>query len=433
MPFTPQRIATAISLALVAVVQTAHSHGGIEYRPDWSHPYAQNTEEWDYIPTLAPPPTPPPFNGFLTQQATSHNGLQVAKVLEPALMELVASGKMDSEELKQMQSLLDQLGKQPGGIGATLEQLAASQNANLAAATQNTTQHLSSQLLSTLRTLPAEDDGHFWVQGLSNGGSLDSKGGNAGMKHDTQGVLFGADWAIDHVWRVGVMGAKTSSGFDARRFTADLDSWHLGGYAVHQDGPFALRLGAIHSQHSGQNKRSITLLDYTESLKSRYNAQSQTLFSELGYELGSADFSLEPFAGLGYQRYHRDRYKESVGLTALNVGPQTQQNLSSTFGLRLDKVYRFDNRMSLMPHLSTHWKHLYGEVGSRVRQSSRAAPGLISEFSIDGTPLDRNSINVQAGVDLALSEQHTVGLTYTGESGTQSHSQGLKAQWSTRF
>ena len=206
-------------------------------------------DSWAFLSEFEAPPLPPPFDGFLTQQATSHNGLQVAKVLEPALIQLVASGELNSQELKELQKSFEQLSNQPGGIGAALEQLAASQNANLATATQATTQHLSRPLLATLRTLPTDDDGHFWVQGLGNGGSLDPQHGSAGLKHDTQGLLLGADWAVDHAWRVGVMGAKTSSRFDALRYAADLDSWHLGGYAVRQDGPFALRLGAIYSNH----------------------------------------------------------------------------------------------------------------------------------------------------------------------------------------
>ena len=433
MPFTLQRIAIVISLAVAASFQPAHARGDIEYKPYGSYPYDAADYSGVFIPQFEAPPLPPPFNGFLTQQATSHNGLQVAKVLEPAVIQLVASGELDSEDLKELQKSLEQLSKQPGGIGAALEQLAASQNANLATATQATTQHLSRQLLATLRTLPTDDDGHFWVQGLGNAGSLDPQHGSAGLKHDTQGLLLGADWAIDHAWRVGVMGAKTSSRFDAPRYAAELDSWHLGGYAVRQDGPFALRLGAIYSNHAGQNKRSVSLLTYHDSLKSKYNASSQTLFSELGYQLGSGDSTVEPFVGLGYQRYQRDRFKESGGVTALNVGPQTQRNLNSTFGLRLATLYRFDNNMSLTPHLSTSWKHLYGDVNSQVRQTSRYAPGLIDEYTITGTALDRDSFDLHAGLDLALSTQHSVGLTYSSQAGNHGHDQGLMGQWKMSF
>lgn len=426
MHFTHHRLVLVMAFALSAAnIQTAHARGDMAELASYE---ALDSEQHDSAPIKAPL-----VDDYLTRHATSRNGLQVAKVLEPAINRLLQSGELSPEEIKELEKIADALTQQPGGMGAVLEQLAGSQNANLAAATQNTTQQLSNQLLSVLRKLPNDDDGHFWVQGLGNSATLDKQGGSAGLKHGTQGLSLGADWALDHAWRVGVMGAKTTTNLDAQRFSADLDSWHLGGYAVHQDGPLAVRLGAIYSDHAGQNKRSIHLLDYKEQVRGDYTAQSQTVFSELGYQLGSGDLSIEPFAGLGYQRYHRDGFKEKGGLSALNVGSQTQQNLNSTFGLRLATVYRFDNRMSLTPHLSTGWKHLYGDVDSRVRQSYRVAPGLIDTFTINGTALDRDSLNMSAGLDLALSPQHTVGLTYNGEAGTNSRSQGLMGQWQMRF
>lgn len=430
MPFTPHRVALVIALALsTASLQTAQARGDIEYRPYWYQPYDPLDDDWFYTPE----PKALPLDGYLIRKATSHNGLQVAKVLEPALIRLLKSGELTSEQIKALDKFGEALEKQPGGIGASLEQLAGSQNANLAGATQNTTQHIGSQLLSNLRTLPADDEGHFWVQGLGHDGRLDEQGGSAGLKYSTEGLLLGADWALDHAWRVGVMGAKSTSHLDTPRFASELDSWHLGGYAVRQDGPLALRLGAIYSDHAGQNKRNVNLLDYKEQLRGQYNAQSQTLFSELGYQLGSAVLSVEPFAGLGFQRYHRDGFKETGGLSALNVGAQTQQNLSSTVGLRLATVYRFDNQVSLTPHLSTGWKHLYGEVESQVRQSYRALPGRVDGFTVQGTSLDRNSLDLQAGLDLALSTQHTVGLTYSAQAGTNSRNQGLMGQWKMSF
>ncbi|MFL1499690.1 autotransporter domain-containing protein [Pseudomonas sp. S191] len=429
MPFTHHRLALVLALALSATsLPYAQARGDIEYAPYTSHPYDAIDDNW----LQKPPQQAAPVKGDLTGQATSYNGLQIAKVLEPALMGLLEPDDLDSQDLKDLETLTDTLSKHPGGIGAILEQLAGSQNANLAAATQNATQQLGTQLLSTLRTLPTDDNGHFWAQGLGNDASLDKQRGSAGLKYGTQGLLLGADWALDHAWRVGVMGAKSTSHFDAKRFSADVDSWHLGGYAVRQDGPLALRLGAVYSDHTGQNKRNVTLFEYKEQLKGNYNAQSQTVFSELGYLLGSEDLYMEPFAGLGFQRYHRDSFKETGGLAALNVGSQTQKNLSSTFGLRLATVYHFDNRMSLTPHLSTSWKHLYGEVESQVRQSSRAAP-LIDAFTITGTSLDRNSLDLQTGLDLALSTQHSVGLTYSAQAGTNSRSQGLMGQWKMSF
>ncbi|MBX7279150.1 autotransporter outer membrane beta-barrel domain-containing protein [Pseudomonas sp. ERGC3:01] len=430
MPFTHHRIALLMALAISAAsLQSAQAQGDIAFTPYVFDPLPAFNNAWFYTP----PVQAPSIDGYLTRQATTHNGLQVAKVLEPALSRLLESGELTRRQINALERFGDDLAAQPGGIGAVLEQLAGSQNANLAGATQAITGKISNQLLSTLRTLPTNGDDHFWVQGLGDDGKLDKQNGSDGLKHDTKGLMLGADWAVADAWRVGVMGAKSSSELQAQRFRAELDSLHLGGYAVRQDGPLALRLGAIYSAHTGENKRSVNLFDYKEQLKGRYNAQSQSVFSELGYQLGSADLRVEPFAGLGYQRYHRGSFKESGGLTALNTGSQTQQNLSSNFGLRLATVYRFDNRMSLTPHVSTSWKHLYGEVDSQVRQSYRYTPGLIDGFTLNGTSLDRNSLDMQAGLDLALSSQHTVGLTYNAQTGSQSQSQGLMGQWKMNF
>ena len=424
MPFSLKQFARCVTLVMgTTSAQLIQAQVGTPFQLPIGLPY------YSYAP-YEPVIERDPIDGYLYNQATTHNGRQVAQVLEPALRRLLESGEMTSEQIKALEKFGYDLAQAPGGMGAALEQLAGSQNANLAGATQNTTQHISNQLLATLRSLPDDDDGHFWVQRLGNDGV---QSGSAGLKYGTQGLLLGADWALDHAWRAGVMGAKSTTKLDAQRFAGELDSWHLGGYAVRQDGPLALRLGAIYSNHGGQNKRSVELLDYKEQLKGKYSAQSQTLFSELGYQLGDDTFSVEPFASLGYQRYHRDSFKEHGGLAALSVGPQTQQNLSSTFGLRLATLYRFDNRMSLSPHLSTGWKHLYGGVDSQVRQAYGHAPGLIDDFTIDGTALDRNSLSLRAGMDLALSAEHSVGLTYTGESGTSSRSQGLMGEWKMTF
>ena len=423
MPFSVLNLARAISLAVgVASTPFAFAAAPFQFELDLSN------DRWQYQP---PAPIVPIDSYF--DQATTHNGQQLAAVLKPALQRALQAGDLTSEEIKGLQKAADALSQQPGGLGAAFEQLAGSQNANLAGATQNATAHISNSLLATLRTLPTDGDGHLWVQGLGNGGKLDKQGGSDGLKQGTKGLMLGADWAVGDAWRVGVMGAKSTSELQAQRFKGELDSLHLGGYAVRQDGPLALRMGVFYSDHAGKNKRDVNLLGFKEQLQGNYNAQSQTVFSELGYQLGSADVQVEPFAGLGYQRYHRDSFKEKGGVTALNVGSQTQQNLNSTFGLRLATVYRFDNRMSLTPHVSTSWKHLYGEVDSQVRQSTRAAPGIIDSFTITGTSLDRNSLDMQAGLDLALSTEHSVGLTYSAHAGTHSRSQGLTGEWKMSF
>jgi outer membrane autotransporter protein len=442
MPLLQKQLAVAITFALGASsAQFVQAQGEIDPDTEWFTPQPVAGQQGHQRPTPAEPA--PKF--YFSDQATTRNGQQVARVMDSAMHTLLESGELNEWEEHQLDSLARELGNlAPGRVGAVLEQLAGSQNANLGTATQDSMKQLNASLLSAMRQLSdgrnvsdGAGNGRVWLQALGDAGKLDGQHGSAGLDRRTKGLMLGGDWAVNDAWRVGVVGAKSASDLSAKRFKGDLDSWHLGGYAVRQDGPMALRLGAIYSNHAGQTKRSVDFdfVDYREQAKGKYNAQSQNAFAELGYQLDKGSFSIEPFAGVGYQRYHRDRYTEKGRFTALKVGTQTQENLSSTFGLRMASAFELDNRMTLKPHLSTSWKHLYGDVDSSVRQSSAwvKRPTFNSDFSIKGTSLDRDSLALHTGLDLAVSAQQTVGLAYTAEVGSNSHQQGLVGNWRMEF
>ena len=422
MPYTSKRLALVMTFAL-----NAASISMVAARGDMEPP--SDSEQAHPVPASA---------FYFADYATTHNGRSVAQVLDNAIDALWEPGVLSDYDLERITHDYHYFSNlAPNRLGAVLEQLAGSQNANLGSATQNSLAPLNASLLSVMREGNGDAPGRFWFQGLGSGASLGGQHGSAGLQQRNRGLVLGADWAVDHAWRVGVMGAKSTSDLSAKRFKAGLDSWHLGAYAVREDGPLALRLAAIHSSHAGQNKRSVDFdfIDYREQLKGKYTAQSQTLLSELGYRVDHGSFTVEPFAGVGYQRYHRERFKEKGGMSALNVGEQTQQNLSTTLGLRMSSLYTLDNQMSLKPHVSASWKHLYGDVGSSVRQSSAWVDkdAFNSDFTIQGIALNRDSLALQAGLGLAVSATQSVGLTYTGGVGARSTSQAVMGQWTLTF
>ncbi|KJZ65969.1 autotransporter outer membrane beta-barrel domain-containing protein [Pseudomonas fluorescens] len=328
-----------------------------------------------------------------------------------------------------------------------IEQLAGGNNANLAKATLNSDSPISATMLSAMRQLDSassyskstrrnaprlaagsEDNGRVWFQALGHGGTLDRD--YDALKHTTHGLVLGADWGIDEEWRIGVMGGKSETRLDSRGLDGDLDSWHLGAYALRQNGPMSMRLGATYSSHDGSTQRRVAFKGFSDRPEGRYDANTQQAFAELGYNLGRANVSIEPFASLGYQRYQRDTYTEKGGAAALKVHGQTQNNLNSTFGLRLAKLNTLDNGMQLTPRFSAGWKHTYGDVYSDTRQ--RLVTGG-KNFTVSGAPLDRDSLLVDAGLDLGLSAKHTLGVGLTGEIGTDSRNHGVTGQWRMSF
>ncbi|WP_166221977.1 autotransporter outer membrane beta-barrel domain-containing protein [Pseudomonas atagonensis] len=328
-----------------------------------------------------------------------------------------------------------------------IEQLAAGSNANLAKATLSSSAPVSASMLSAMRQLDKQPgaayhsgnsprqaagdhkSGRVWVQGLGHGGKVD-RDFDSTLKHATQGLVLGADWRLDEQWHLGLLAGKSQTSLDARQYDGDLDSWHLGAYAVRQEGPLAWRLGATYSSHDGSSKRRVAFNGFKDRLEGDYNASTQQAFAEVGFNLGRHNATLEPFASLGYQRYQRDSYKEKGGDAALKVHGQTRDNLSSTFGVRTAKINRLNNGMSLTPRFSAGWKHTFGELDSDTRQQLVKGG---KRFEVAGAALDRNSLTVDAGLDLGLSANHTLGVGLTGEMGTDSRNHGVMGQWRMAF
>lgn len=345
--------------------------------------------------------------------------------------------------------------------GAAIEQLAGASNANLTSATLGASSQVGNSMLSAMQQMggspgllvgldqrdtavlaangvPSEarnlNDpnarGRLWLQGIGGYGKLDGEHGSSGLEQRTKGSVLGADWSLNPAWRLGVLGGYSKTDLDATGVDGNVESWHAGVYALHQNGPIALRLGAAYSGHQGESKRTIAFNGFSDRPKGDYDADSQQAFAELGYAMGSGRLSAEPFASLSYQRYHRDSYKEKGGAAALQVDSQTQDNFSSTFGLRLAHLSSLDNGMSVTPRMAAGWKHTYGDVGSSTRQAFVTGG---TAFSVDGSSLDRDSLVLEAGLDVGISALHTLGVGYSGEIGSNSRNHGLIGQWQMSF
>ncbi|WP_460151740.1 autotransporter outer membrane beta-barrel domain-containing protein [Pseudomonas sp. S2_B07] len=345
--------------------------------------------------------------------------------------------------------------------GNAIEQLSGASNANLTSATLGASSQIGSSMLSAMQQMgggsgllvgldqgdtpvlaangvPLEArnlndpnaQGRLWLQAIGGYGKLDGEHGSSGLEQRTKGSVLGVDWALNPHWRLGVLGGYSKTDLDATGVDGNVESWHAGVYASRQSGPFALRLGAAYSGHQGESKRTVAFNGFSDRPKGDYDADSQQAFAEFGYAMGSGRLSAEPFASLGYQRYHRDSYQEKGGSAALQVDEQTQDNFNSTFGLRLAHLNTLDNGMSLTPRMTAGWKHTYGDVSSSTRQAFVVGG---TAFSVDGSSLDRDSLVLEAGLDLGISARHSVGIGYSGEIGNNSRNHGLIGQWQMSF
>lgn len=276
-----------------------------------------------------------------------------------------------------------------------------------------------------------EAAGRLWVQGLSGHGQVDGQHGASNVSQNTGGGLLGADWSLAPAWRLGVLGGYAQTRIDAGAgASGHIDSSHLGVYALHQDGPLALRLGASYSNQDGESKRNVAFSGFSDRVHGNYDANTQQAFSELGYQITEGRLLLEPFVSLGYQRYSRDSYDEKGGAAALHVDAQEQDNLSNTLGLRLAFLRVLDNGLTMTPRLNLGWRHTYGDLSSSTQQAFLSGG---SAFSVEGSALDRNSLLLEAGLDFGINAEQSIGVAYSGEKGSQTQVHALVAQWQLAF
>lgn len=314
-----------------------------------------------------------------------------------------------------------------------LDQLSGYDTADLGNATLSSVAPISTGMLAAMgQNTPqgAHGNGQLWVQAIGNSGRVGKHLDDYALKHSTTGLLLGTDWAINPTWRLGIIGAKSETRLDGHRFEGRLDSWHVGAYALRQDGPLALRLGAVYGDHDGSTKRHVAFNGFSDRLKGRYDANTQQVFGQVGYNLDVGHFDIEPYVQLGYQHYQRDHFKEKGGDAALQFESQTQDHYTSELGLHLAHPFVLDQGARLTPRLNVGWKHLYGDVRGSSRQ--RLVDGGMT-YTVEGIELDRDSLLLEAGLDLAVSPRHTLGVSYKGETGQDNRNGALMGQWRMMF
>ena len=117
----------------------------------------------------------------------------------------------------------------------------------------------------------------------------------------------------------------------------------------------------------------------------------------------------------------------------LPAGAETRRQLHAVIqpiDLRLAQINGLDNGMQLTPRFSAGWKHTYGELYSYTRQ--RLVTGG-RDYTVYGAPLDRDSLLVDAGLDLRVSANNTLGVSLNGEAGSDGRSYGVTGQWRIAF
>ncbi|WP_038357951.1 autotransporter domain-containing protein, partial [Bosea sp. UNC402CLCol] len=76
------------------------------------------------------------------------------------------------------------------------------------------------------------------------------------------------------------------------------------------------------------------------------------------------------------------------------------------------------------------WRHAFGDVDPKA---TLAFAGSSSAFTVAGLPIARDAAMVEAGLDLAIGRNATLGVSYTGQLAEDTQDHSFKGVLAVRF
>lgn len=269
-----------------------------------------------------------------------------------------------------------------------------------------------------------------WTQAFGSWTSTDGDGNAAGVDTSLGGVLVGAD-VTGEGYTLGLAGgySRGSTDIDDRASSADIDTGLLALYGGMRFDQLRLRGGASIAWSSIDTKRTTVLGDLVERPEASYDATTANLFAELGYETQFGASTLEPFAGIGWVNVDADGFTENnAPVTGLRSDGASFDTPYTTLGVRASTEMVVGG-VKVAPRGMLGWRHAFQDVPDAALAFSGTGTG----FTVDGAPIARDSLLLEAGLDVAVNANVNLGLTYAGSFGDGATSNAVKLNGEIKF
>lgn len=272
--------------------------------------------------------------------------------------------------------------------------------------------------------------GGAWGSAFGSWGRTDGNGNTAELSRSTGGFAAGVDGLVNDDWRLGLLAGYSHSSFkaDDRRSSATSDNYHLGVYGGAQWDALSFRSGLSYTWSDIDGTRHVLSPGLVDSLSGEYDAGTTEMFGEVGYGLKAGHLSFEPFANLAHVRVDTDGFSEKGGPAALNIGSDANDTTFTTLGLRAASEFDIGSARTTARGM-IGWRHAYGNVVPSITQAFAGG----DTFTVAGAPIAKDSIAIEAGLDLAITSAAVLGLSYQGQMASTDQDHGFRANLDVRF
>jgi outer membrane autotransporter protein len=275
----------------------------------------------------------------------------------------------------------------------------------------------------------------LWGQAFGDFGHNGGNGNAASLSRSMAGFVAGGDSRVDAVafdaWHVGFVAGYTTDDIRSRdRASSGTYQSAFGGvYAFAQYGAVAIRLGTTAGGTWTDTQRTVTYPGFYQPQTTAHSVGDVFQgFGEIGYKFGLSRGYVEPVLAASAIHIDQGSFRESPGTASLTGAGRGYDVGSLTIGLRAEATPFAD--MPLTAHGFLGYRNAFGDVNPKALLSFEAGS---SPFVVAGTPLDRNTLVTEIGLEYKTSSAWTVGVGYSGQYGARDVSNSVQGRAEFRF
>jgi subtilase-type serine protease len=260
-----------------------------------------------------------------------------------------------------------------------------------------------------------------WAHGTSDGNA-------SGISRNSGGLVTGFDGIVAETWRLGLLAGYGTSSLNGNG-KASVDSYQVGLYGGTAWDSLGLRFGVNLGHHEVEMKRTAIFGAQANEHETSYDAQTAQVFGELGYKIKTAYAELEPFAAASHVHLKTDAFQEDGAISALSGFAGSSDVTMTTLGLRASRDFAVGETTRLTGRGMLGWTHAFGDV----TPESRLAFAGGQSFIVQGLPIAGDTLAIEAGFDVGVGRNTSIGIGYTGQLSKQASDNAVKADLTVRF
>jgi outer membrane autotransporter protein len=259
-----------------------------------------------------------------------------------------------------------------------------------------------------------------WGQAFGGQANQNDRAGASGYRADYNGMLIGADTALNDQWRAGGLFSYANTSIansgDNAGSSGHVSSYGLTGYAGYAAEKWYLNLFAGAAQQKYSTFRNVSFSGFNGGASGSFDGMQYVASAQAGYPIKlDATTTVTPIAGVTYSRLRQDGYTETGSAAALQIGSASTSSIKSDLGAKLERSFKTAYG-DMIPSAQLSWRHEYRNTGLQSVGNFAADTTGTTSFTTQGAELEKDTGVLVLGVTLARSQNLTVAAHYSLEA-----------------